>query len=107
MLFNSLSFAIFFPLVATLSFLLPWRARTPLLLVSSCIFYMAFVPAYHQRQARQNGLLIFATHDITDSPGRFGCTPTLFERIVRHSIRYGAKTLPVSEALQIVGGTPE
>ncbi len=46
MLFNSLEFAIFFPLVCALYFSLPTQWRTPLLLVSSCIFYMAFVPAY-------------------------------------------------------------
>jgi alginate O-acetyltransferase complex protein AlgI len=46
MLFNSLEFAIFFPLVATLYFVLAQRWRTPLLLVASCIFYMAFIPAY-------------------------------------------------------------
>ncbi len=46
MLFNSLEFAVFFPLVALLFFLLPVRARMPLLLVASCVFYMAFVPAY-------------------------------------------------------------
>jgi alginate O-acetyltransferase complex protein AlgI len=45
-LFNSLEFAIFFPLVATLYFLLPQRHRVILLLVSSCVFYMAFIPAY-------------------------------------------------------------
>jgi alginate O-acetyltransferase complex protein AlgI len=46
MLFNSLEFAIFFPVVAFLYFLLPYRFRTPLLLASSCIFYMAFIPVY-------------------------------------------------------------
>ena len=46
MLFNSLEFAIFFPLVATIYFLLPYRIRTLHLLVCSCVFYMAFIPAY-------------------------------------------------------------
>lgn len=46
MLFNSLEFAVFFPIVGLLYFLLPFSMRTPLLLVSSCIFYMAFVPVY-------------------------------------------------------------
>src|SRR5262252_9078092 len=46
MLFNSLEFAIFFPIVAATYFLLPQRLRTPHLLVSSCVFYMAFIPAY-------------------------------------------------------------
>jgi D-alanyl-lipoteichoic acid acyltransferase DltB (MBOAT superfamily) len=46
MLFNSLQFAIFFPLVVLLYFSLPQRQRLLLLLVSSCAFYMAFIPAY-------------------------------------------------------------
>jgi alginate O-acetyltransferase complex protein AlgI len=46
MLFNSLEFAIFFPVVTALYFWLPQRLRTLHLLVSSCIFYMAFIPAY-------------------------------------------------------------
>jgi alginate O-acetyltransferase complex protein AlgI len=44
MLFNSLEFAFFFPIVATMYFVLPQRLRTPHLLVSSCVFYMAFIP---------------------------------------------------------------
>jgi alginate O-acetyltransferase complex protein AlgI len=46
MLFNSLSFAIFFPVVAIVHFLIPQKARVPFLLAASCIFYMAFVPKY-------------------------------------------------------------
>ncbi|MBS1752198.1 MAG: MBOAT family protein [Bacteroidetes bacterium] len=46
MLFNSLQFLIFFPVVTTLYFLLPHRYRWMLLLLASCIFYMAFIPIY-------------------------------------------------------------
>ncbi len=46
MLFNSLEFAVFFPIVSILYFVLQPRLRTPMLLVASCIFYMAFIPAY-------------------------------------------------------------
>jgi alginate O-acetyltransferase complex protein AlgI len=46
MLFNSLQFAVFFPIVTLLYFLLPQKARVPLLLGASCVFYMAFVPKY-------------------------------------------------------------
>lgn len=46
MLFNSFQFLIFFPLVTALYFLLPARWRWALLLAASCVFYMAFVPAY-------------------------------------------------------------
>ena len=46
MLFNSLSFLVFFPVVVILHFLLPERFRPFFLLVASCVFYMAFVPQY-------------------------------------------------------------
>jgi alginate O-acetyltransferase complex protein AlgI len=46
MLFNSWSFLMFFPIVTVLYFLAPFKVRWFLLLVASCIFYMAFVPIY-------------------------------------------------------------
>jgi D-alanyl-lipoteichoic acid acyltransferase DltB (MBOAT superfamily) len=46
MLFNSLSFLAFFPIVTAGYFVLPFRWRWVWLLAASCIFYMAFVPAY-------------------------------------------------------------
>ena len=46
MLFNSWHFAVFFPTVAILHFLLPYRQRWVLLLVASYVFYMFSVPAY-------------------------------------------------------------
>jgi alginate O-acetyltransferase complex protein AlgI len=46
MLFNSLSFLIFFLIVSSLHFALPHRFRWMLLLAASCFFYMCFVPIY-------------------------------------------------------------
>lgn len=46
MLFNSLEFAVFFPVVTILFFLLPHRFRWMLLLAASCFFYMFFKPVY-------------------------------------------------------------
>ncbi len=46
MLFNSIDFLIFFPVVTGLYFLLPHKFRWALLLLASCIFYMFFIPAY-------------------------------------------------------------
>src|SRR5688572_33162647 len=46
MLFNSFEFLIFFPIVVTIYFLLPHKIKWVHLLVSSCIFYMAFIPIY-------------------------------------------------------------
>lgn len=46
MLFNSIEFAFFFPIVTLLFFLLPHRFRWFLLLAASCFFYMFFKPVY-------------------------------------------------------------
>ena len=46
MLFNSLQFVLFFTIVTILYYLLNWRWRWKMLLAASCVFYMAFIPAY-------------------------------------------------------------
>jgi alginate O-acetyltransferase complex protein AlgI len=46
MLFNSFTFLVFFPVVATIYFVLPHRFRWAWLLAASCYFYMAFIPIY-------------------------------------------------------------
>jgi len=46
MLFNSLSFLVFFPVVTLLYFMLPHKFRWILLLAASCFFYMFFKPVY-------------------------------------------------------------
>ncbi len=46
MLFNSIQFLLFFPIVTILYFLLPHKFRWLHLLVASCVFYMVFVPVY-------------------------------------------------------------
>ncbi|MBZ0099094.1 MAG: MBOAT family protein, partial [Taibaiella sp.] len=46
MLFNSMPFLVFFAIVVLLYYALPHKYRWILLLVASCFFYSAFVPAY-------------------------------------------------------------
>ncbi len=46
MLFNSIEFLIFFPIVTLLFFVLPHKYRWFHLLAASCIFYMFFIPQY-------------------------------------------------------------
>jgi peptidoglycan/xylan/chitin deacetylase (PgdA/CDA1 family) len=62
----------------------------------------------HDRSAIKNviaqnraasGWLIFATHDVSNAPTPYGCTPAFFEDIVECSVRSGARIIPVSEAL--------
>ncbi|MGZ5286161.1 MAG: MBOAT family O-acyltransferase, partial [Flavisolibacter sp.] len=46
MLFNSIEFLFFFPIVTILYFVLPHKWRWLHLLIASCVFYMAFIPIY-------------------------------------------------------------
>lgn len=46
MVFNSVEFFVFLPIVVLLFYLLPQRARWFMLLAASCVFYMWFVPKY-------------------------------------------------------------
>jgi alginate O-acetyltransferase complex protein AlgI len=46
MLFNSVDFLLFFPIVTLIYFLLPHRFRWMHLLAASCIFYMWFIPVF-------------------------------------------------------------
>ena len=46
MLFNSFHFLFFFLIVTTLYFATPYNKRWILLLISSCYFYMSFIPIY-------------------------------------------------------------
>ncbi|MCC6370357.1 MAG: MBOAT family protein, partial [Bacteroidia bacterium] len=46
MLFNSLHFLLFLPVVVALYYLLPHKFRWLLIFVASCYFYMSFVPKY-------------------------------------------------------------
>lgn len=46
MLFNSFAFAVFFPAVTLLYFLLPYGVRWAWLLTASCFFYMYYKPVY-------------------------------------------------------------
>lgn len=48
---------------------------------------------------REKGWLIFVTHDVSESPTQFGCTPRFFENVVRSATHSDAKVLTVCEAL--------
>ncbi len=54
------------------------------------------------RNRRDGGWLIFATHDISDNPTPFGCKPEFFEQVVRYAVGSGARILPVIQALKVL-----
>ena len=47
---------------------------------------------------RAQGWLILATHDVSESPTPWGCTPDFFNDIVKTAVNSGARILPVVEA---------
>lgn len=55
------------------------------------------------RNQKLHGWLIFATHDISNNPTPFGCTPEFFEQVVQYAIGSGARVLPVAQALEVLG----
>jgi peptidoglycan/xylan/chitin deacetylase (PgdA/CDA1 family) len=59
---------------------------------------------------RNNGWLIFYTHDVRPNPSPYGCTPRLFESVVSRASASGSKILSVNEALTAAGiqnGNPQ
>jgi peptidoglycan/xylan/chitin deacetylase (PgdA/CDA1 family) len=65
--------------------------------------YPRFIQEVIDRNNRARGWLIFATHDVSEDPSPFGCTPRFFEEIVKYSVASGARILPVAEALDTIG----
>jgi hypothetical protein len=56
--------------------------------------------------AQARGWLILATHDVRDTPSRFGCSPAFFEQVVQWSLESGARILPVVKALAVLKSSP-
>jgi peptidoglycan/xylan/chitin deacetylase (PgdA/CDA1 family) len=52
---------------------------------------------------RQNGWLIFYTHDVAASPTPFGCTPGLLEHAIAAAHEAGCAVLSVRDALRRLG----
>jgi len=55
------------------------------------------------------GWLVLATHDISESPTPYGCTPAFFGRVVEYAVHSGARIVSVLDAwklLQSSAGDP-
>jgi hypothetical protein len=59
------------------------------------------------RNQHVRGWLIFATHDVSDSPSPFGCVPEVFEAVAQYAIGSGALILPVVKALDVLRASNE
>jgi peptidoglycan/xylan/chitin deacetylase (PgdA/CDA1 family) len=52
-----------------------------------------------KRTVRRNGWLIFCTHDLDESPTRYGCRPEVFEYAVRAAVNQGADVLCIRNGI--------
>ena len=51
-----------------------------------------------KQAAEANGWLIFYTHDVSEEPSRFGCTPDELRAVLEMAIKGGAEVLTVQDA---------
>jgi peptidoglycan/xylan/chitin deacetylase (PgdA/CDA1 family) len=52
---------------------------------------------------RQNGWLILTTHDVSDTPSPYGCTPALFSAVLDKIAAAGIEVATVDDALDRIG----
>ena len=55
-----------------------------------------------KRAVMRTAWLIFYTHDVTQTPSSFGCTPSLFEHAIKFAIAAGAEIRPILDAIDVV-----
>ena len=53
---------------------------------------------------RQNGWIVFFTHDVSETPAPYGCTPAMLEHALRTVASAGMPVLPIREALREATG---
>lgn len=58
-----------------------------------------------EQNAVRNSWLIFYTHDVQETPSPWGCTPILFERIVRAASDSGARIVTIREMVSLAKPT--
>ncbi len=95
MLFNSLAFLAFFPIVVAVYWLLPYRARNAFLLVASYYFYMNWEPVY--------AVLIFFSTLTTWAGGRLVETSTHRKAILMSVMAVNLGLLFVYKYLGFIG----
>jgi peptidoglycan/xylan/chitin deacetylase (PgdA/CDA1 family) len=64
------------------------------------MFDLAAVEHLFRVNDQRGGWLIFYTHDVSDTPSRWGARPGQLETVVRLAVRKGHRVLTVGEALQ-------
>lgn len=75
------------------AFFLDWKSRDDVAAIKRVI----------DGNTKATGWLIFATHDVVEAPSAYGCSPALFEEVVRLSCQSGARVLPVKRVCDDLG----
>jgi peptidoglycan/xylan/chitin deacetylase (PgdA/CDA1 family) len=74
------------------------------MLLANRLYDITFDPAAVEKLFRVNderrGWLIFYTHDVSETPSRWGCKPGQLEEVVRIAVRMRHKILTVGAALE-------
>jgi peptidoglycan/xylan/chitin deacetylase (PgdA/CDA1 family) len=65
---------------------------------------LAAVRALIERNRRERGWLVFATHDVAETPTPYGCTPAFFKAVVQSAVNSGALIVPVAKAVETIAG---
>jgi peptidoglycan/xylan/chitin deacetylase (PgdA/CDA1 family) len=60
----------------------------------------ARVASLAKEVAEKKGWLIFYTHDVTENPSEWGCTPELLKCAITTALAMGCKVLPVNQAIR-------
>jgi peptidoglycan/xylan/chitin deacetylase (PgdA/CDA1 family) len=56
----------------------------------------------HAKAAR--GWIVFHTHDVSDTPSPYGCTPAMLESVLKALAAAGIEVLPMREAVRVATG---
>jgi len=51
-----------------------------------------------------NGWIVFHSHDVSENPSPYGCTPAMLERVLKALTDAGIEILPVREAARVATG---
>ena len=56
---------------------------------------------YIDKNQKVKGWLVFYTHDVSENPSAYGCTPSYLEKVIRYSIETGATICTMKNAYKI------
>lgn len=48
--------------------------------------------------------IVFHTHDVSDNPSKYGCTPAMLEIVLKQLATAGIQALPMREAMRVATG---